>query len=94
MRARTTKYLTALTIHAVNAVNKPQDMEWSSAKNTSVKGVKNQLQDTIGGAAARKALTNKDQNQESPKKVLIYEINPHSIASSFIFSIKFSYLCP
>ena len=91
---RTTKYLTALTIHAVNAVNKPQDMEWSSAKNTSVKGVKNQLQDTIGGAAARKALTNKDQNQESPKKVSIDEINPHSIASSFIFSIKFSYLCP
>ena len=59
-----------------NAVNKPQDMEWSSAKNTSAKGVKNQLQDTIGGAVARKALTNKDQNQESPKKVLIYEINP------------------
>ena len=43
-------------------------MEWLSAKNTSVKGVKNQLQDTIGGAAARKALTNKDQNQELPKK--------------------------
>ena len=68
MRARTIKYSTALTIHAVNAVNKPQDMEWSSAKNTSVKGVKNQLQDIIGGAAARKALTNKDQNQELPKK--------------------------
>ena len=94
MRARTTKYLTALTTHAVNAVNKPQDMEWSSAKNTSVKGVKNQLQDTIGGAAARKALINKDQNQESPKKVSIYEINPHSITSSFIFLIKFSYLYP
>ena len=91
---RTIKYLTALTIHAVNVVNKPQDMEWSSAKNTSVKGVKNQLQDIIGGAAARKALTNKDQNQESPKKVSIYEINPYSIALSFIFLIKFSYLCP
>ena len=68
MRARTIKYLTAFTIHAVNIVNKPQDMEWSSAKNTSAKGVKNQLQDTIGGAAVRKALTNKDQNQELPKK--------------------------
>ena len=78
----------------MNVVNKPQDMEWSSAKNTSAKDIKNQLQDTIGGAAARKALTNKDQNQESPKKVLIYEINPHSITSSFIFEIKFSYLCP
>ena len=43
-------------------------MEWSSVKNTSAKGVKNQLQDTIGGAAARKALTNKDQNQELLKK--------------------------
>ena len=94
MRAKTTRYSIAPTIHAVNAVNKPQDMEWSSAKNTSVKGVKNQLQDTIGGVAARKALTNKDQNQESPKKVSIYEINPHSIASFFIFLIKFSYLCP
>ena len=52
----------------MNAVNKPQDMEWSSVKNTSVKGVKNQLQDTIGGAVARKAPTNKNQNQESPKK--------------------------
>ena len=68
MRARTTRYSTALTIHAVNVVNKPQDMEWSSAKNTSAKGVKNQPQDTIGGAVARKALTNKDQNQELPKK--------------------------
>ena len=65
---KTIKYLTALIIHAVNAVNKPQDIEWSSVKNTSAKGVKNQLQDTIGGAAARKALTNKDQNQASPKK--------------------------
>ena len=73
MRARTTKYLTALTIHAVNAVNKPRDTEWSSAKNTFAKCVKNQLQDTIGGAAVRKALTNKDQNQELPKKVSIYE---------------------
>ena len=43
-------------------------MEWSSAKNTSAKGVKNQLQDIINGAAAKKALTNKDQNQELPKK--------------------------
>ena len=43
-------------------------MEWSNAKNTSAKGVKNQLQDTIGGAAASLALTNKDQNQELPKK--------------------------
>ena len=68
MKARTIKYLTALTIHVANAVNKPQDMEWSSAKNTSAKGVKNQLQDTIGGAVARKALTNKDQNQELPEK--------------------------
>ena len=68
MRARTTRYLITLTIHAVNVVNKPQDMEWSSAKNTSAKGVKNQLQDTIGGAAVRKAPTNKDQNQELPKK--------------------------
>ena len=68
MRARTTKYLTALTIHAVNVVNKPRDTEWSSAKNTFAKCVKNQLQDTIGGAAVRKALTNKDQNQASPKK--------------------------
>ena len=65
---KTTKYSTALTIHAVNAVNKPRDMEWSSAKNTFAKCVKNQLQDTIGGAAVRKALTNKDQNQASPKK--------------------------
>ena len=94
MRVRTTRYSIALTIHAVNVVNKPQDIEWSSAKNTSAKDVKNQLQDTIGGAAAKKALTNKDQNQESPKKISIYEINPHSIASSFIFLIKFSYLCP
>ena len=83
MRARTTRYSIAPTIHAVNVVNKPQDMEWSSVKNTSVKGVKNQLQDTIDGAVARKALTNKDQNQELPKKVSIYEIKPHSIASSF-----------
>ena len=65
---KTIKYSTALTIHAVNAVNKPQDMEWLSAKNTFAKCVKNQLQDTIGGAAVRKALTNKDQNQASPKK--------------------------
>ena len=65
---RTIKYLTALTIHAVNAVNKPQNMEWLNAKNTSAKDVKNQLQDTIGGAAVRKALTNKDQNQKLPKK--------------------------
>ena len=65
---RTIRYSTALTIHAVNAVNKPRDMEWSSVKNTFAKCVKNQLQDTIGGAAARKALTIKDQNQESPKK--------------------------
>ena len=43
-------------------------MEWSSAKNTFAKCVKNQLQDTIGGAVVRKALTNKDQNQELPKK--------------------------
>ena len=49
-------------------VNKPQDMEWSSAKNTFAKGVKNQLQDTIGRATVRKAPTNKDQNQELPKK--------------------------
>ena len=68
MREKTIKYSTALTIHAVNAVNKPQDMEWSSAKNTFAKCVKNQLQDTIGGAAVRKALTNKDQFQELPKK--------------------------
>ena len=68
MRARTTKYLTALTIHVENAVNKPQDMEWLSVKNTFAKCVKNQLQDTIGGAAGRKALTNKDQFQELPKK--------------------------
>ena len=94
MRARTTRYLIAPTIRAVNVVNKPQDMEWSSAKTTSARGVKNQPQDTIGEAVARKALTNKDQNQESPKKVSIYEINPYSIASSFIFLIKFSYLCP
>ena len=60
--------MTALTIHVVNAVNKPQDMEWSSAKNTFAKCVKNQLQDTIGGAAVRKALTNKNQFQELPKK--------------------------
>ena len=52
----------------MNVVNKPQDMEWSSAKTTSAKDVKNQLQDTIGGAAVRKAPTNKDQNQELPKK--------------------------
>ena len=59
---RTINYSTALTIHAVNVVNKPQnmDMEWLSAKNTFAKCVKNQLQDTIGGAAVRKALTNKD----------------------------------
>ena len=68
MREKTIKYSTALTIHAVNAVNKPQDMEWSSAKSTFAKCVKNQLQDTIGGAAVRKALTNKDQNQGLPKK--------------------------
>ena len=52
----------------VSVVNKPQDTEWSSAKNTSAKCVKNQLHDTIGEAAVRKALTNKDQNQELPKK--------------------------
>ena len=68
MRARTTRYSIALTIYAENAVNKPQDTEWSNAKNTFAKCVKNQLQNTIGGAVARKALTNKDQNQESPKK--------------------------
>ena len=68
MRERTTRYSTALTIHAVNVANKPQDMEWSNAKNTFAKCVKNQLQDTIGGAAVRKALTNKDQNQELSKK--------------------------
>ena len=68
MKGKTIRYSTALTIHAVNVVNKPQDMEWSSAKTTSAKGVKNQLQDTIGGAAVRKAPTNKDQNQELPKK--------------------------
>ena len=65
---RTIKYLTALTIYAVNMVNKPQDMEWSSAKITSAKDVKNRPQDTIGGVAVRKALTNKDQNQGLPKK--------------------------
>ena len=68
MRARTTRYSIALTIHAVNVVNKPQDMEWSSAKITSAKDVKNQPQDTTGGVAVRKAPTNKDQNQELPKK--------------------------
>ena len=57
---KTIKYSTALTIYAVNTVNKPQDMEWSSAKNTFAKCVKNQLQDTIGGAVVRKAPTNKD----------------------------------
>ena len=65
---KTIKYLTALTIHVANMVNKPQDMEWLSAKNTSTKCVKNQLQDTIGGAAVREAPTSKDQNQELPKK--------------------------
>ena len=94
MRARTTRYLIALTIHVVNAVNKPRDTEWLNAKNTSAKGVKNQLQDTIGGAAVRKALMNKDQNQESPKKGIDLQDKPHSIASSFILLIKFSYLCP
>ena len=68
MRARTTRYSIAPTIRAVNVVNKPRDTEWSSAKNTFAKCVKNQLQDTIGGAAVRKAPTNKDQNQELPKK--------------------------
>ena len=68
MKGKTIRYLTALTIHTVNVVNKPQDMEWSSAKTTSAKGVKNQPQDTIGEAVTRKALTNKDQNQELPKK--------------------------
>ena len=68
MRARTTRYSIAPTIRVVNVVNKPQDMEWSSTKTTSAKGVKNQPQDTIGGAVARKALTNKDQNQELPEK--------------------------
>ena len=68
MKGKTIRYSTALTIHVVNMVNKPQDMEWLSAKNTSAKGVKNQLQNTISGAAVRKALTNKDQNQELPKK--------------------------
>ena len=68
MREKTIKYSTAPTIHAVNVANKPQDMEWSSAKNTFAKCVKNQLQDTIGGAAVRKALTNKDQFQELSKK--------------------------
>ena len=57
---RTTRYSIALTIHVANVVNKPQNMEWSSAKITSAKSVKNQPQDTIGGAVARKALTNKD----------------------------------
>ena len=49
-------------------VNKPQDIEWLSMKITSAKGVKNQPQDTTGGVAVRKAPTNKDQNQELPKK--------------------------
>ena len=65
---RTTGYSTALTIYVVNVVNKPQDMEWSNAKNTSAKCAKNQLQDTIGGVAVRRALTNKDQSQELPKE--------------------------
>ena len=60
--------MTALTIHVVNVANKPQDMEWSSATNISAKYVKNQPQDTIGGAVVRKDLTNKDQNQGLPKK--------------------------
>ena len=68
MRAKTIKYSTALTIHVVNVVNKPQDTEWLSAKNTFAKCVKNQLQDTIGRVVVRKALTNKDQFQELPKK--------------------------
>ena len=43
-------------------------MEWLSAKNISAKCAKNQLQDTIGGAAVRKTPTNKDQFQKLPKK--------------------------
>ena len=65
---RTIKYSTVLTIHVVNAVNKPQDTEWSSAKNTFAKCVKNQLQDTIGRVVVRRALTNKDQFQKLPRK--------------------------
>ena len=68
MKGKTIRYLTALTIHAVNVVNKPQDMEWLNTRTTFAKGAKNQLQDTIGGVAVRKAPTNKDQNQELPKK--------------------------
>ena len=80
MKARTTRYSTALTIHMVNAVNKPQDMEWSNAKNTSAKCAKNQLQDTIGGVAMRRALINRDQSQELPKeRYRAIKFNPHSI---------------
>ena len=60
MRVRTIKYLTALTIHVANVVNKPQDMEWSSVKNISAKCAKNQLQDTISGVVMRRALISKN----------------------------------
>ena len=68
MREKTIRYLTALTIYVENMVNKPQNMEWSSVKSTSTKCVKNQLQDIIGEVAVRRALTNKDQFQELPKR--------------------------
>ena len=68
VKDKTTPYLTAPTTHAVPVTNKPRDMEWSSAKNTSVKHARNQLQDITGRVAARRASTNKDQFQELPKK--------------------------
>ena len=60
MRVRTIKYSTALTIHVMNVVNKPQDIEWLNARSTFAKYAKNQLQDTIGEVVIRRALTNKD----------------------------------
>ncbi|PAV16026.1 RNA polymerase II associated 3 [Pyrrhoderma noxium] len=60
-------------IWSLNVVNKLQDMEWSNMKNTSAKCAKNRLQDTIGGVAVRRALTNKDQFQELLKKRTVRE---------------------
>ena len=94
MKGKTIRYSTALTIHAVNVVNKPQDMEWSNARTTFAKGAKNQLQDTIGGVAMRRALINKDQSQELPKeRYRAMKFNPYSIVFISTLSTKFSYLC-
>ena len=68
VKDKTTLYSTAPIIYIVAVVNKPQDMEQLNVKSTSIKYTKNWPQDTIGGVIVRRALTNKDQFQELPKK--------------------------